>query len=527
MNSLQRWWSQLLAAWRGLSRPRRVAAIGLSVVGAVAIAAFAYLSANGDYRVLAGSLAPEEAGAITAKLQTQGVPFRLDAGGTSVLVPEERLAAVRVSLAADGIAAKGGKGFELFDDAPLGMTPFVQSVNYTRALQAELGRSIAQLEPVSSARVIIARADPSPFVRDQRPTTASVVLKVKPGVALGRAAATGIVGLVARSVEGLRPENVTVVDSTGRTLSDTRSAEEGGPAGGPIEYRRELETYLATKAEELLARHLGPGRAIVRVSADVNFQRIKERREQYLPEEKVVASERLVTSKSSAGGAAKGAAGAASNVVRASATNGGSGSNQEETVQTDYLVSKSVRELDDRLGAVTRLTVAAMVDLSAPAEGADGRPAVALADVQDLIKQAIGFRGGRDEIKVTDARLPSAIPAPDVEAEEDAILVQRLKRYAGVARNVAGVVAVIVTTITIGLLFWRRRRPTATVAAPIDDKPKNGHVNGHVNGHTNGGPVGLIRDEQRKQELDRLIDLARRDPDKVAELFESMLGGRA
>jgi flagellar M-ring protein FliF len=411
------------------------------------------------------------------------------------------------------------------------MTPFVQSVNYTRALQAELARSITQIEPVASARVIIARADPTPFVRDQRPTTASVVLKLKAGVALSRASAAGIVGLVARSVEGLRPENVTVVDSTGRQLSDARSAEDGGPGGGgPVEYRRELETHLATKAEELLARHLGPGRAIVRVSADVNFQRVKERRELYSPEERAVASERLVSSKSSPAAGPRGAAGAASNGGRGTAGGGGAGSNQDETVQTDYLVSRSVREMEDRMGGIQRLTVAALVDLSAPAESGDGRTAVALADVQDLIKQAVGFRGGRDEIKVTDARLPTTVPAPDVEAEEDAILVQRLKRYAGVARNVAAAVAVAVSAITIGLLFWRRRRRPAgesAVPAPVAEPgPKNGHVNGHV-AHAAGGPVDLARDEQRRRELDRLIDLARRDPDRVAELFESMLAGPA
>src|SRR5581483_5451238 len=176
MNGLQRWLTQLRDAWTGLSRPRRVAAVALAVVAAVAVAAFAWLSAGSEYRVLFSNLPADEAGAITAKLQAQGVPYRLDGSGTSILVPEDRLAATRVALAADGVAVRGaGKGFELFDDAPLGMTPFVQSVNYTRALQGELARSIAQLEPVAGARVIIARADPTPFVRDQRPTTASVV----------------------------------------------------------------------------------------------------------------------------------------------------------------------------------------------------------------------------------------------------------------------------------------------------------------------------------------------------------------
>src|SRR5947209_10001209 len=301
MNLLQRLPTQLVAAWRGLGPRRRAVAVACAVVTALAVGAFAYLSSAGDYRVLFANLAVEDVGAITAKLQAQGVPYRLDAGGTSVLVPEERLVPARVSLAADGVPAKGGKGFELFDDAPLGMTPFVQGVNYTRALQAELARSIMQLEPVAAARVIVARADPTPFVRDQRPSTASVVLKLKPGAALSRATATGIVALVARSVEGLRPENVTLVDSTGRMLSDARPGEpDGGALAGQIEYRRELETYLAGKAAEMLARNLGTGPAVVRVTADVNFQLVKERKESYSPEGRAVASERPAVTKSTA-----------------------------------------------------------------------------------------------------------------------------------------------------------------------------------------------------------------------------------
>ena len=287
------------------------------------------------------------------------------------LVPEEKRPAGQGGTGRRGVAEpRGGKGYELFDETSLTTTPFVQNVNYQRALQAELGRSIMQLEPVQFARVLIARPDPTPFVREQRPPTASVVLKLKPGAAMSRVTAGSIVSLVARSVEGLKPENVTVVDSGGRLLSDPHAGDRDNLPTPQLEYRRELETYLSTKAEEMLAHHLGAGRAIIRVSADINFQQVKEKRKTVYPDEKAVTAERMTTSKNTPS-TSRGVAGAASNVPRASVPDCpagevhlGSASSSEEVIQTDYNYSESVRELEDRMGGVTRLSIAALVDLS-------------------------------------------------------------------------------------------------------------------------------------------------------------------
>ena len=256
-----------------------------------------YWAAQTEYGVLFAGLAPEDAGAITAKLQTLGVPYRLSAGGTTVLVPADQVHQKGVELAVDGLPAKGGKGFELFDSSQLGMTPFTQHINYMRALQAELAKTISQIDPIANARVLIVRPDPSPFIRDQKPTTASVMVHLRPGATLSHHVATGIVALVSRSVEGLTPENVTLVDGNGRLLSDP-SGGEGGSIATQMDYRRELESYLSTKAEGMLAQVLGPGRAIVRVTADINFQHQREKKETYSPEGRVVISESITSSRS-------------------------------------------------------------------------------------------------------------------------------------------------------------------------------------------------------------------------------------
>src|SRR5262249_12597305 len=157
-----------------------------------------------------------------------------------------------------------------------------------RAIQAELARTIMQIEPIESARVHIVRPEPTPFVRDQKPTTASVVVKLKPGATLNRSVAAGIVALVAGSVEGLTAEGVTILDTTGRVLSGPRGDKAGVIASLQLEHRRETEAYLASKAEEMLSHLLGPGRAIVRVTADINFKRVREKKEHIDPESRVV-----------------------------------------------------------------------------------------------------------------------------------------------------------------------------------------------------------------------------------------------
>lgn len=497
METLRRFWQQLRQYWSSLSLGRRllIVAVGLGVLAASVIAA--YLSQASAYRPLFTDLPPEEVAAIRTRLNAANIPHRLTHGGSGIEVPEDRFAEARVVLAAEGLPRSGGKGYELFDETSLVATPFVQSVNYQRALQAELARAIMQLEPVRSARVLIARPEPTPFVRDQRPPTASVVLTLKPGASISRATAQSIVSLVARSVEGLKPENVTLVDASGRLLSDPHLAEREELPTPQLEYRRELESYLAAKAEQLLAQHLGPGRAVVRVSADINFQKVRERRETYYPDERAVGAERLTTVRSS-GGTARGIAGAVSNVPRggtppAPPGGGGGSTSSEEVIQTDYLVSRSVRDLEDGRGAITRLTIAALVDLTPTAEG---QPVISLQDAEELIKQAVGFRAGRDEVKLTNVRLitPPTGPEPD----EDLLRLQRWHSYVALARNLSLAVAILLTVALVPLLLWRRTTP----AAPAEPSPE----------------------QRRQQEIQRLAELARTDPERVAAVFRLLLG---
>ncbi len=282
MRFLQRVAEQLKQVWLGMSMARRVSFVVLSALCLAVIVGVGYWASQPDYRVLYSGLSVDDASAITAKLQAQNTSFRLTSGGTSILVPAEQVQQLRLDLAAEGLPAKGGKGFEILDGSSIGLTPFLQQVNYSRALQAELAKTIMQLEPVAYARVHIVRPESTPFVRDQKPTTASVVLKLKPNASLNPSVAASIVALVAGAVEGLKPEQVTVLDTSGRILSEQGGSESGAvPSSLQLDHKRRHETYLAKQAEEMLAQYLGPGHAIVRVAADINFKTLTETREQY------------------------------------------------------------------------------------------------------------------------------------------------------------------------------------------------------------------------------------------------------
>ena len=512
MEPLNRLLAQTRAYWAELSAGRRTGAVIGALGIVIALAAVAYLSPGAHYVPLSQAPLPaEEVAAMRAKLTADNITNRLANGGTSLEVPEERYPEAVVSLAAGGIPARGGKGYELFDETSLMTTPFVQSVNYQRALQAELARSIMQMEAVQSARVIIAKPDPSPFVRDQKQPTASVVIKLKPRARMAPATASGIVSLVAHSIEGLRPENVTVMETGGRLLSDPHAAERGNLPTPQLEYLERLETYLSTKAEEMLAKTLGPGRAVIRVSADVNFQKIKERLKTYSPDGRVALAERTANSTSS-GGTARGPAGAVSNVARAggvpSSSGGGSGTAKEEVIQTDYLVSETIRDIEDGAGAVTRLSVAAIVDLAPQGEG---QTVISATDAEEIIKQAVGFRVGRDN--VTLARAPLSGPGV-AEPDDTLVKLQRFQTYISLARNLSVAVATVLAVLVAGLLVLRRRRvPVATDAATNPETAAAA-----------AAEEARVKEERRNAELGRFQELARSKPGDVANVFRLLIG---
>jgi flagellar M-ring protein FliF len=273
---------QFKKTWTNFSTGQKFSIIGIFAVVVLGLAVLPFVINSTEYGVLYSDLEQQEAGKIVEKLRESRIQYRLS--GNSVMVPQDRVHELRLTMAMAGLPSSG-VGFELFDKNAFGMTDFVQRLNYQRALQGELTRTISQLDGVEQARVHLALPEQSVFVDQEKKPTASVVLKLRSGAVMGKRQVDGIVHLVASSVEGMQPGGVTVVSSRGEVLF-AGNGEEGDSflTGNQYDLVQTVERYLEGKAQGMLDDFLGPRRAIVKVSVALNFDRIRTERETYDPD---------------------------------------------------------------------------------------------------------------------------------------------------------------------------------------------------------------------------------------------------
>jgi flagellar M-ring protein FliF len=453
---------ELWGRWQAMGLRRK---IGWSAMGlmCLALAAILWWAAQPEYRVLYVGLSVEEAGAITSKLQAKGIPFKLSAGGTTIQVPADQAMQAHLDMNNEGIAgsAKIAKGWDSFDQGRIGATPFDNSVTFMRAQQAELARTIMQIDPIIYARVHIVRPETSPFIREKKVATASVMIKCRPGASLSRNTVDGIAALVSGSLEGLAKENVRIVDANGRLLSKNQDGEAGG-LGSLVDQKRDIEQYLAGEAERMLTSVLGAGRAVVVVRADLNDKQMREKKEIFNLESRVAKTEKTTLNKTNTTTTAGkgGAAGSTSNLGKGpgGGVNTGGSTTSQETQQSDYDYPKTIQEWQNKTGSIDRLTIAAFVDMS----GLDkSEQAISLADVKKTIEKAVGFKSERDEIQVTQVHMPAATSEG---FEEEWASHQRWQTILTIVRNGSmAMVALCALPMTWLLL---RRRGSAAQARP-------------------------------------------------------------
>ena len=382
----------------------------------VALALLLYSwSSNTNFVTLYSGLDPSDNGRIVDQLRSRGVPFRLEAGGQVVSVPASQVDELRLDFAAQGLPEGGHVGFELFDGNGFTLTDFAQRLNFQRGLQGELARTIESFTTVESARVHIVLPERSLFVADERPTTVSVVLKMRPGRALSAEQVGGVAHMVTGAVEGLEKGNVTIVDTTGSVLFDGRSLEDGGAlgaSGSQVALQRNYEEELERDLRQLLDRALGPGNSAVQVSATLNFDRLETETESFSPgasTDGVVRSVTTVTeSYSTNGDATTGAVpGAVANVpgadttlpIPAAASADGEATtdySRSETV-SNFEVGRTVTRSTQVVGGVTRLSVSLLLDESVTE--------VQAASLLEAVSAAAGIDADRgDTVAVT--RIP-------------------------------------------------------------------------------------------------------------------------
>ncbi len=395
-----------------LPTPKKIMVIGL--VG-IAVAGFFFLILalqKPSYILLYSGLSSEDASAIVEELKKDKVPHRISADGGGVMVPADKVYELRMTLAGKGLP-QSGVGFEIFDDVNIGTTEFVQKMNFQRAVQGELARTISQLDQIERSRVHITIPKDSVFIEDQKQPTASVFLKLKPGVKLHPKQVKGITYLIAGAVEGLSADNVTIMDTKGRVLSSPRDEGQAvGLSSTQMEMQQNIERSLENSIQTMLEKVLGKDKVIARINATLNFQQVQKTEELYDPNITAVRSEQTSKEKSSGqSGSPSGIPGVASNVPGAgggATVTGNSKNFQRQNETINYEINKVTRHVVEPVGAIKRLSVAVLVDGTYKLEeGSDEqtyvpRTAEEMSKYETLIKGIVGFdeeRGDRVHVE--------------------------------------------------------------------------------------------------------------------------------
>ncbi len=385
--------AQFKDLWNKLSTAKKlllVISIVASVVGFIFLISWV---GEPEYAVLFSNLEARDAGKIVERLKEKKVEFKLVDGGRTILVPKQSVYELRLQFASEGLPNSSIVGYEIFDKSNIGVSDFIQKINYRRALEGELARTILQIEGVEAVRVHIVIPERALFKEDQKEPTASVILKLKQGARLSKENIQSISYLVANSVEGLKPQNVTILDSRGRLLSeDAESNPLVKISNKQYELKRSVEQYLADKAQSLLDGVLGLGNSIVRVDVELNFTQVEKTVEEYDPDRVAIRSEQTTQERSSS----------------VDSTFASTSSQRSNTI-TNYEVNRTLQRIVEGVGNIKRLSVAVLINGTYKVNEAGGvrkveyvpRSDEEIQKLTEIVKNAVGFNPERnDQISV-------------------------------------------------------------------------------------------------------------------------------
>jgi flagellar M-ring protein FliF len=432
------------------------------------------------FSVLYATLADEEAAAVTRSLSTAGIEYRMEAGSGGISVPAERLNEARMLLAEQGTLQSGGFA-NLGKEGGFGVSAFMEGARYQHALETELAKTIASLQQVAAARVHIAAGRNSSFIRDRTPARASVFLQLKAGRKLSSEQVTAIVNLVGSSVADIDPEQVTVVDQTGRLLSSPQGRGEFALRDQQVEFARQMEEMYSQRVEALIAPLVGAGRVRAEVSAQFDMSASEEAREQFNPQGVVVRSEQLSEDRSGTA-VARGIPGSASNQATAAAatpadpaaaaasTNATPPPPASVQSMRNYEIDRTVAYTRQPAGRLKRLSVAVLVD-HVQVPGRDGKPTDApltreqIDRITALVKDAVGFDTARgDSVSVINSpwRGDPRLTATDLET----VPFYEQAWFLDVAKIVAGLIAL--TLLMLMVIRPLTQRITAMLPRPAE-----------------------------------------------------------
>jgi flagellar M-ring protein FliF len=534
-----------------------VAAVVTVLIGSV------LWSKHGDFRVLFSNITERDGGAIISSLEQLNVPYKFSDGGGAILVPSDRVHEVRLRLASQGLPKGGAVGFELMENQKFGISQFAEQVNYQRALEGELARTIQSIGAVQGARVHLAIPKPSVFVRDEQKPSASVLLNLYPGRVLEPAQTAGIQNLVASSVPQMPVSNVAILDQSGAMLSQLKSKlMEAGLDPTQVKYVHEIESAVIKRIEDILTPIVGPGNAKVQVAADIDFSQTEQTAETHKPNttppDVSIRSQQTSETASATATAAAGVPGALTNQppvpatapltqpaapgaaaggapgqpitgqinaagVQAPITSVGQPVSTRKDSTINYEVDRTIRHTKQSAGVVRRLSAAVVVNHRKEV-GKDGKPSSKpltdneIKQINDLAREAMGFSKDRgDTLSVANAsftavdRGDNGIPLwkdPDILA-----LIKDLVKYGAIA----GILAYLLLKVI---------KPLITTMMTPRPNERFGHAGAAAysavaNEGESGGPSPF------QEKLERARGVATQDPKAVANIIKDWTGSNA
>ena len=392
--------------------PRRMAMIGVGVIALLAILGVSRWATKPEMVPAFSGVPLESVGKMTDALDAAGVAYQLERGGTDILVATTDLARARVVLASSGMPAQGRPGMELFDQPSWGMTDFAQKINYRRALEGELERTISTMKGIERAQVHLAIKETQAFRRaSDTPAEASVVVKLRNGQRPEADVVRGISQLVASSIDNLEAQRVAVLDDGGRLLS--RMLDASDPASlssAQLEQQRAVEDHLSEKAAQIVSQIVGNGNATVSVAADLSFDQVERMSQVVDPEKQALSTEQ-----------------------KAEITPGTDGGAGSTNVASSFDNSRTVETIKSATGVVKRLTVSVLVNDRRDAKGVSStRPQAELEQIEALVRNAVGYDSTRgDMVKVVSTAFEglTAIPA-ETSGEKVLRTLQQVQRPA-------------------------------------------------------------------------------------------------
>lgn len=520
--SLSRYRTEGLRIWQQLTPMQRVT---LGLVGAgfvVALAFFAFLSQQVEYATVFSNLSQQDAAAVVAKLKETKIPYELSDGGTTVKVPNSQVHEVRLQLASEGLPQGSGVGFELFDKTSFGLTDFAQKLNYQRALEGELARTINQLSAVEQSRVHVVIPKPELYTENEKSATASVVISLRPGQELQGEQIRGICNLVAGSVEGLKPENVTIIDTHGNILSDAAVGSQIGQVtkatASQLEMQQSYQKNLEKSAQALLDQVLGHNKAAIRVHADLDWDQVESNSETFSPPGTVaqVRSSTETTERytGNPGDWVGGIPGVSSNVP--------SYLGVESTITSTESISGTLMPAYERVDKTNNFELSKVVERTTKAPGTVKRLSVAvlldnvvddaqIQKVESLVSAAVGLDTTRgDAITVASMPFDRTYYEQQAQALDEA---QRYSMYFDIGKIAVAIIALVVT-----LLFVRSlsRRLGSAKEAPTEQLPPPSVVTVTV-------PDLAELQQKRESARGQVSTLARTQPAAVAGLVKTWL----